>query len=47
MSLHYSFKVEAGTVPQGELSAAGGCQQPAALRRPPHNVNWVLDLVER
>lgn len=44
--LHDGLKVEARAVPEGELAARRRRQQAAALGRPSHHVDGVLDLVE-
>lgn len=45
--LHDSFEVETHAVPQGKLPATGTSKQSSAFGCPFHDVDRVLDLVER
>jgi hypothetical protein len=47
VSLHNSLKVESHAVPQRELSARRSREQPPALWGPFHDVDGVLDFVQR
>ena len=45
-NLHYGLKVEAHSVPQGELPTARAGKKPATLRRPSYYVDRVFDLIQ-
>lgn len=47
MRLHDGLEVESSTIPEGKLSTAGCSQATTALWRPSHDVDGMLDFVER